>query len=240
VGVWRRRGLAAAGALLALVLVLVGLPKPASQAAQGQLWPKGVPWAGSLQTDTERCSATVVSEFLVITAKHCGMGNPRLKLDVASRTEPGHDQAVKEIVPNPDLDVEAIILFDRTGLSETPLRETVDGAGFSGWGYGRDRSNVVQGHLTRADFTLPEQCDVTVWKETDGGDLCWQTDATNSMCLGDSGGPIIQHSAIIGIFTEVHMMRRDCGMATGGRALTVQQMQPWLDQMIKEANPLGP
>jgi hypothetical protein len=155
-----RRGLPAAvgGALLALVLVVVGLPKPASQAAQGQLWLSGVPYAGVLETDTARCSATVVSEFLAITAKSCGTVNPRVKLDVASAKEPGHDYRVKEIILNRDLDVEAIVLRDRSGLTVTPLRAAVESAWFYVWGYGLDWSNNDQEHLTRADFNQPEPC----------------------------------------------------------------------------------
>src|SRR5690348_12454958 len=106
---WRQLTVLVATALV-VALAVVGLPKPASQAAQGQLWLAGVPWTGVLQTNSGLCSVTVVSEFLAITAKHCGTVNPTLKLDVSSIKEPGHEYRVKEILVNRDMDVEAIVL----------------------------------------------------------------------------------------------------------------------------------
>jgi Trypsin len=239
-----RRGLpvAVGGALLALVLVVVGLPKPASEAAQGQPWHSGVPWAGVLRTSSGWCSVTVVSEFLAITAKHCGTAIQWLKLDVASAKEPGHDYRVKEVIPNPDLDVEAIVLRDRSGLTVTPLRATVERTWFYAWGYGADRSNEDQEHLTRADFNQLQPCPANAAPGM--GSLCWPTEANNSVCSGDTGGPLIQNGAIIGMQVTAFATSPlpgggpDCSTVETGRALTVQDMQPWLNQMIDNANPL--
>ena len=241
---WRWRGLAAvAAALLALPLAMVGFPAPASQAAQGQQWQTGVPWAGVLQTDQSGgqrvCSVTVVEEWLAITAKHCGAVNPKLKLNVPSRSTPGHDYAVRRIVPNRDLDVQAIYLKDRTGLAVTPLRASVDPGWFYGWGYGTDLSSNDPERLARADFDVHQECpaDTTAGGR---GDLCWPTTATASVCSGDSGGPVIQNGAIIGMITTGFNRppgSTGCGSVFAAAALTVKAMQPWLDQMINDANP---
>lgn len=84
--VLRRNGLSAVvGSLLALVLIMLGgASQPASQAAQGQKWLLGVPWAGVVTTNLGVCSVTVVSEFLAITAKHCGSEISQLVLDTAA------------------------------------------------------------------------------------------------------------------------------------------------------------
>ena len=189
-----------------------------------------------LDTNTGTCSVTVVSEYLAITAKHCGRVNPELKLNVSSAYESGHDHAVKEILVNRDLDVQALVLRERTGLAVTPLREAVDRDWFYVWGYGYDWSNVARWRLTRADFNLPEVCPPSAPAED--GKLCWQTTAKNSVCKGDSGGPVTQNGAIIGMYTSSDKRDgSDCGTVIRGYALTVQEMQPWLNQMIEYANP---
>ena len=241
----RRRLPVVVGLVLALASVMVG-PVQSAQAAQGQRWDKGVPWAGVLQTNTGTCSVTVVSEFLAITAKHCGSVNPRIKLGVASASASGNEYAVKEIIANRDMDVQAIILRDRSGLTVTPLSTEVARDWFYGWGYGRDWSNRVTAHLTRADFDLPLQCTTSSTggppgldpRAAEQGELCWQTTAEDSVCSGDSGGPVTQNGKIIAMMTRVFVNKPDdCSTVYLGQALTVKQMQPWLDQMIQDANP---
>lgn len=244
-GAWgrRRKGLLAIiGSLLALSWIAIGLaPSPSSQAAQGQKWLTSVPYAGVLKTKTGQCSVTVVSEFLAITAKHCGRVDPKLKLDVSAASAPGRDHTVKSISVNRDLDVEALFLRDRTGLSVTPLSRSVARDWFYAWGYGADWSNKLTNHLTRADFNLPQLCPDRLM--ADRGRLCWQTTAKNSVCSGDSGGPVTQHGHIIAMITGGDATdtrpngTADCSTVFLGQALPVEQMQPWLDEMIKEANP---
>jgi hypothetical protein len=241
--VLRRNGLPAiVGSLLALALImLAGAPHPASRAAQGQKWLLGVPWAGTVGTEGGWCSVTVVSEFLAITAKHCGSGISQVVLDTAALPTNKSPIGVKEVVQNRDLDVEALVLRDRSGLSVTPLAASVARDWFYVWGYGRDWSNNSTNHLTRADFNLPQQCPSHSF--SDGGSLCWQTDAKNSVCTGDSGGPITQNGAIIGMFTAFNWTSTrpgeqvNCSATNLGQGLTVQEMQPWLDQMISYASP---
>jgi Trypsin len=231
----RRRLLALAASLLTAVLVALLGPLSTSQAAQGQKWQQGVPWAGIMKTNKGKCSVTVVSEFLAIAAKHCGAVNPQLKLDVASWATRGHNYNVKKIVANRNLDVEAIFLRNRTGLSTIPLRDSVARDWFYAWGYGKNWSNVKTEYLTRAEFSLPQLClsDLrAAW-----GSLCWQTDAKNSVCRGDSGGPITQDGAIVGMIVGGRMAKGNCSTVNLGFALTVNDMQPWLNQMIADANP---
>jgi hypothetical protein len=237
-----RKLLAVIGSVLALAWIVTGLaPQQSSQAAQGQKWLLGVPYAGALNTNTGACSVTVISEYLAITAAHCGTVNPVLKLNISGITTPGHNYAVKSIVKNRDLDVEALILKDRTGLTVTPLSTSVDRNVFYAWGYGRDWSNNPNNHLTRAEFSFPQLCPGDV--PASGGSLCWQTNATNSVCTGDSGGPVTQNGAIIGMVTGSLFGNRspdgkvDCSTVVLGQALTIKDMQPWLDQMIQDANP---
>ncbi len=175
----------------------------------------------------------------MITAKHCGYVSPKLKLGVLSADEPRHDYAVNTIYENPTLDVEALFLRQRSGLSVLPLRETVDHNWFYAWGYGQDWSGNPTRHLTRADFNAPEQCPANYNPAVDGA-LCWQTTARNSICYGDSGGPVTQNHAIIGVVVRVIMTTLgDCRTTFRVQALGIRQMQPWLNQMIKDAGGPG-
>jgi V8-like Glu-specific endopeptidase len=204
-------------------------------------WLKGGQYAGVLVTATGECSVTVVSEFLAITAKHCGRVNPRLKLDVSAASTSGHGHVVKSITVHRDLDVEALFLRDRTGLTVSALRASVARDQFSTWGYGQDWSNNPTNYLTRSDFSLPQLCPSSA--NATQGQLCWQTSATNSVCYGDSGGPVTQNGAIIGMVTNAAGTSTlpdgnpDCSTIELGQALPVQELQPWLDQMIQDANP---
>jgi hypothetical protein len=234
--------MAVIGSVLALTWIVTGLaPQQSSQAAQGARWPYGVSYAGVLKTNSGQCSATVISEYLAITAAHCGSVNPQLKLQVAVATTPGHDYAVKSIVKNRDLDVEALILKERTGLPVPTLETTVARNVFYLWGYGQDWSGNPTNQLTQAEFSLPQLCPTDA--SADGGSLCWQTNATNSSCIGDSGGPITQDGAIIGMETTVFATdqnpdgKPNCSTVYLAQALTIKDMQPWLDQMIQDANP---
>jgi hypothetical protein len=239
----RLRGtLAAIGSVLTLTCVTMALaPQPAGQAAQGQKWLTGVPYAGVLTTNRDQCSVTVVSEFLAITSEHCGTENPVLKLNMSALSTPGHEHAVKSFTAHPSLDVQAIFLRDRSGLTVTPLRASVARDWFYTWGYGLDWSNKRLDHLTRSDFSLPQLCPSLT--NANQGTLCWQTTATNSLCSGDSGAPVTQNGAIIAMTTTVIVTSKppdgsvDCSAVFLGQALTVQEMQPWLDQMILDANP---
>lgn len=236
----RRGFLAITASVLALTGISIGIaPRPSSQAAQGQKWLTGVHYAGVLTTNSGQCTVTVITEFLAITAKHCGTVNPVLKLNISAVSTPGNEHAVKSIVVHRDLDVEAIILRDRTGLPLAPVGGSVTQGVFYTWGYGQDRSNNLTNHLTRAEFSQPLTCA----DELNGpqGSLCWQTTATNSVCNGDSGGPVTQNGVIIGMMTTAIRLDdpavKDCSTISVGQALTVQEMQPWLDQMILDADP---
>jgi hypothetical protein len=57
-----------------------------------------------------------------------------------------------------DLDVEALFLRDRTGLTVSALRASVARDRFSAWGYGQDWSNNPTNYLTRSDFSLTQLC----------------------------------------------------------------------------------
>lgn len=234
---WWRWPLAIVAALVALALIVVGSPQPVSQAAQGQRWLTGVHWAGFMKTNTGECTVTVVSDLMVISPAHCGSVNPRLQLNLSALSTPGREHAVKEIWRHPTLDVQAIFLRDRTKLAVTPLRGEVYRDWFYVWGYGLDWSNNPTGHLTRADFNLPQVCPPSLPENK--GDFCWETTAQNSVCTGDSGAPITQNGAIIGMQTGVQADagELDCNTVSLGQALPVEQMQPWLDNMIKEADP---
>ncbi|MBV9025148.1 MAG: trypsin-like serine protease [Streptomycetaceae bacterium] len=240
-GVFIRHGVKRQWTLLTVTSVLAALAtlvfglQQTSQAAQGQRWQGGVPWAGVLKTNMGLCSVTVISEFLAITAKHCGTVNPQLKLNVPSWSTKGHYYTVKKIEVNRNLDVEALFLRNRTGLSVTPHRELVARDWFYAWGYGLDWSNHVTNHLTRADFNFPMRCSDTLIAAGKGS-LCWETTAKDSVCIGDSGGPITQHGEIIAMMTNGDY-RNDCSTVSAGGALTVREMQPWLDQMINDSNP---
>jgi Trypsin len=245
----RRRLLAVAVPLFGLALVVMALvPTAASRAAQGEPWPEGQPFAGAMWTEASSanplmCSVTVISNWLAITAKHCGMNDIRLELDVVSASDPGVSPGVKQVVQNKDLDVEALFLKENTGLPVAPLGDMVGQGGFTAWGYGSNRSNQATRHLTRAGFEVPQLCPVSGGTPdllASAGELCWQMTAQSSVCVGDSGGPIIQGQQIVAMVTTV--LRNspaapvDCGDVKLGQALTVRQMQPWLNDMLKQAS----
>jgi hypothetical protein len=238
----KRRGgpFAMLGAVLAVGLVVMGLaPLPRSHAATGEKQTDGVAFAGFLRVNNNGvCTVTVVSHWLAITAKHCGTVNPFLKLDVASGFTPGHDYAIKKIVQNPQLDVEAIFLTESTDLPVSLVSSDIAYLAFNVWGYGSDVSNTSDLQLRDAHFGVTKTCSGTSDSGA-SGELCWPTDAQNSVCFGDSGGPVTVDGVIIGMVTGGDSSSQDCGTVIAGRALTVRQMQPWLDEMAREAEPSG-
>jgi hypothetical protein len=235
---WWRWPLAIVAAVVALGLILVGTVHPAGHAAQGQKWPTGVPFAGWLPADFDGCTVTVVSEFMAITQKFCANGNATLALDIAELSTLTHSRVVKEFRSHPTLDVKAIFLRERTGLTVTPMRDRVEPRdAFYGWGYGVDRSNTSTEHLTRAEFHHAGSCAPHLPAEQ--GEMCWETTEENTVCVGDLGGPVTQNGAIVAMMTAIEddVFRTDCSTVTGVQAITIRQMQPWLDEMIDEANP---
>jgi hypothetical protein len=225
----------------AVVLALIGVwtaVRPVSHAVQGQRSATGMPFAGWLQSGTNWCSVTIVSEFMAITAEHCRVTGAALRLGVSTLSTAGHVYPVKEFRSHPTLDVQAIFLRDRSGLTVTQMQERVDQGVFFAWGFGRDVSNNRTRHLTRAEFSRSQLCPQEL--PADGGSMCWDTTRRNSVCTGDSGGPVTQNGAIIAMMTSVVHSDgpRDCSTVAMVQAITIQQMQPWLSQMIDDANPI--
>ena len=241
---WRKL-LTVAGLVAGLVLAVVGFaPRPVSQAAQGLEYPIDEPFTGVLWTSDKECSVTVVSEWLVLTAKHCGTSLPRLRINVASALDSSGNREVGQIVQHPSLDIEAIYLKQATGLVVTPLGTSITQDPFNAWGYGLDRSNRETQFLTRAEFYSPRPCPTDGPDPlllASGGDLCWETTELNSVCTGDSGGPVTQNGKIIGVLTaglrDDPSAAFDCADVVIAQAVSVAQMQPWLDKVIADAKP---
>jgi V8-like Glu-specific endopeptidase len=224
-----------------MTLIIAGAQQSVSHAATGDQWPNGEPFTGYLQTDGfgGGCTVTVVSQFLAITAKHCSPVNAELKLNLATVTEPGHVYAVTGYSSNPDLDVQAIFLRDRSGLDVTPLTAALTPDPAFLWGYGMDTSDNFTGHLTRASFHAPLLCDNNDSRlSASSGELCWQPSSQGSVCFGDSGGPVMQNGKIIGMMTTIVWPTgsTDCGKTMMVQAISVRQMQAWLIEMIDKSN----
>jgi Trypsin len=204
----RRRLLAALCAVSALLLlVTVGSVTQQSQAATGMEWDVGETFVGVMTTDATRCTVTVVSRWMAITAKHCGTSNPQLKLAVTgvNDSDPTHVYRVRRIVQHPSLDVEALYLEQPTTFTTTMRfgegTEYTPGAPVEGFGYGLDRRNADLAHLEMAEFRTQTTCPSSM--DRSGGDFCFDTTYQESFCSGDSGGPLIQGDVIVGMATSV-------------------------------------
>jgi hypothetical protein len=238
----RRRLLAVAGAVLALLVATVALtPRPDSRAATGIAWTNAETFVGVLTTPTAMCTVTVVSKWMVITAKHCDTSNSVLKLAVTEVSTPGNVYGVRRVVPHPTLDLQALYLEQATAF--TPTRRWGDGAeytkgAFGAWGFGLDRRNADLAHLEMAVFAsvLP-QCPSVL--DASGGDFCFETTYMESLCSGDSGGPVTQGDRIVAMATTVLRNNpsgpMNCEDVKVAQAINMAKIAGWVHDRNDEA-----
>lgn len=237
-------------ALLAAVL-LVGLsafPAGRSTAATGVRVGHGEPWVGMLvarpawaSSGVAACTVVAVSQYVALSAAHCGYSNVHVKLDASRFESAGQVVRVTKGIQHPTLDVEALFLARPTGLPVLERTSSIHQGTFSVWGYGMDSRNLLNLELTRADFEGMARCG----EENIDTDVCWNlSDSTvNGICNGDSGGPITQDGRLIGILSggagpNLPDGRHDCSRVVRAYAVSIAAISAWVDQMVALGNPL--
>ena len=245
-----RRGLLATAGAAVLILAAVGLaPNSASRAATGTEPDSSPVYVGFLTTDENRCTATVVRPWMAVTAKHCGTQGLELKIGVtlASDSDPDKKYEVVKVVPHGTLDIEALYLNRNRSAPWDEFVAWGDGSEYDpesgeplqAWGFGADRNNVVNDSLIVAEFPKTIPCPSGL--AGDQGDFCLEADSLNSLCVGDSGGPITQGDNIVGIATAVK--RKDpsapfsCEDVVAVQAISVPKIAGWLHDRSCEAAP---
>jgi Trypsin len=245
----RRQTLLAAVAVLALVLVAIGLaPHPSSRAATGAPQTAGQVFVGSLVVGNGGCTATLVRPWMAITAKHCGGGSVVLRLGNVKQldSDPAKEYAVTKIVPYGSMDVEALYLggsapWDNSlkwgdGFGYDPA-----GGPFRAWGFGANVSDQTTGQLTMAEFTNTVPCPRAT--SAAAGNFCFPSSSSNSVCTGDSGAPITQGNNIVAMATSAYVPNSgapvSCATAAGGVAIPLTKIAGWLHDRSCEAAPLG-
>lgn len=243
----------AAGAFLALVVIvgLTGLAAtavPRSEAATGTRVGHGEPWVGMLvarpswlSSGVAACTVVAVSQYVALSAAHCGYTNVHVKLNATRFESEGMVVKVTKGIRHPTMDVEALFFARPTGLPVMERSSAFHQGNFSVWGYGMDARNVLNVDLTRADFEKMTRC---VSPET-GTDICWEVGnpAGNGVCRGDSGAPVTQDGRLIGIQSGVvgpalPNGRPDCARVEQVHAVSIGSVSEWVDQMILLGNPL--
>ena len=236
-----------AGVVL-LTLALVGLaPHPASRAATGTVQDSSPIYVGAFTTDGQRCTATLVKPWMAITAKHCGTSNPELKVGVTSisDSDPGKVYAVSKIVQHPDLDLEALYLtwsapWDDGFVSwgDGSEYDPASGVPIRAWGFGVDRRNVSSELLEMAEFAKTDPCPSGL--DSTEGDFCFNTTYSESLCSGDSGGPITQGDKIVAMATTVKTSSSpplNCENVVAAQAIALPTVAGWLSDRSCEAAP---
>jgi Trypsin len=246
----RRQTFLAAVAVLALVLVAIGLaPHPSSRAATGAPQAFGQVFVGSLDNRDNKnwCTATLVRPWMAITAKHCGTGSVVLRLGNVMREDgdPAKMYSVSKIVPNAAWDVEALYL-KHSAPWDDGLRWG-DGFGYDAtsgerirvWGFGRNVSDTNTGELTMAQFGQAEPCPKTF--PDDAGNFCFDTSSLSNICAGDSGAPITQGNRIVAMETAGIAQKTgkdfSCADNVVGVGIPITKIAGWLHDRSCEAAP---
>lgn len=237
--------------VVVLAIAAAGGPVASSPAATGTRVGSGVHWAGVMIARSSSnpgaitgCTVTVVSQYVAITAAHCGTYKAHLKVNTA-RQDASHGDVVTiaQIVRHPTLDVQALLFSRATGLPVIERSTAMHSGSFSVWGYGYNAQNVLNPELTRADFPEMSLCGQT--PPVQMGDLCWRMSdpATNGACGGDSGAPVTQDGRLIAMMTggagpKLPDGRSDCSKPGVVRAVSILSIQSWLDEMLLLGDPL--
>jgi hypothetical protein len=149
------------------------------------------------------CSAALIDAEWLVTAASCfaadpqsgtapAAGKPALKtVATIGRTAlsgtGGHVSEVTQIVPRAGRDlVFARLATPATGITPVKLAATAPAAGdtLTVLGYGRTRTEWVPGRLHQADYTLDSAADGTLAMAAKSAD--------DSICKGDTGGPVLR------------------------------------------------
>ncbi|WP_328868849.1 FG-GAP-like repeat-containing protein [Streptomyces sp. NBC_00287] len=191
-------------ALLAAGAVL-SVPLPAAHAVVGTPAPDGT-HAFTAHLDiggTRSCSAALVDPEWLVTAASCfaddpqsgtapAAGKPKLKtVATIGRTTlsgtGGHVAEVTQIVPRAGRDlVFARLASPATAVTPVKLAATAPAAGdaLTVLGYGRTKTEWVPGKLHQANYTLDAVADGTLAMTGKSAD--------DSVCKGDTGGPVLR------------------------------------------------
>jgi hypothetical protein len=183
---------------------------------------------------------------MAITAKHCGTSNPVLKLGVTSISNTNPDKAfgIKKIVQHPSLDLEAIYLTrsapwdDFVSWGDGSEYDPASGVPIRAWGFGDDRRNVSSGRLEMAEFAKTAPCPSGL--ASDHGNFCFNTTYSESLCSGDSGGPITQGDKIVAMATAVKADPStpfSCENVVVAQAIAVPVVAGWVHDRSCDAAP---
>jgi hypothetical protein len=239
----------ALAALAACLATLIASPALAIKGGQSSTSPQGVRSSVVQITGPggSKCSGTVISRRIVITAAHCflgGHGEYRIRaLDPQFRF---HYAVGSQVAIHPQFDVSALgtnqaindIALIRVDQNFPdwikPVRlapHTADDGAFvdvlvAGFGMSRDRVVSTAGTLRERHFDMLDQLDgksnqlfLIDHKATR------RTANNNGICRGDSGGPVFQRDkngyVLIGVISAVMGGKgRDCGTVTAVTAVS--------------------
>ncbi|KAJ8272174.1 hypothetical protein COCON_G00110330 [Conger conger] len=219
--------------------------------------PHSWPWQVSLQdyTGFHFCGASLISEFWVVTAAHCGVRTSHRVIlgehDRSSNAESIQTMRIAKVFKHPryngytiNNDITLIKLSSPAQLtprvSPVCLAETGDifPGGMmcvtSGWGLTRHNAADTPALLQQAALPLLTNTDCKRYWGNKITDLMVCAGASGaSSCMGDSGGPLVcQRSGAWTLVGIVSWGSGTCSPSSPGVYARVTELRAWVDQTI--------
>lgn len=191
------------------------------------------------------CTGTIITSEIILTAAHCVAGNRQVA--VAYKEDGSHVlQRVMARAVNPGFSPKARVSIDLALIrldSPLPARfrpmvlESDDSAHqvgvrrtIAGFGLAADRDEASAGVLRSAKVTVLPRLYPRFLR------LGYSTDADLSdfaVCTGDSGGPVLDGSTVVGVVygREKFGNAQTCG--TTAQAVRVAPHRAWIDQVVR-------
>jgi hypothetical protein len=218
-----------------------GTPGVHQRIVGGSLVPSGsYPWTAALLSSSggQFCGGSLIAPKWVVTAAHCSSSAYSVRVGSVDRTSGGQVIRVIRKINHPQYSTQndiALLELETPVSGITPVvRGTASPAVGStvrllGWGqvtspFGGDSGSRYLKQLDTPVLTR------TVCSGTGAGDLCFKGTTTATACKGDSGGPALAGSVLVGATSRSGRSANYCGEDV--IYTNVTYYKTWIDQYV--------